>query len=51
MKLKYKKIVVTGGNGRFAKILKDNNPGKNYYFTTKKKLNILKIRSIEKYLK
>ena len=51
MKLKYKKIVVTGGNGRFAKILKDTNPGKNYYFPTKKKLNILKIRSIEKYLK
>ena len=51
MKLKYKKIVVTGGNGRFAKILKDTNPGKNYYFPAKKKLNILKIRSIEKYLK
>ena len=45
-----KKIIVTGGNGRFGKILKELS-GKNYLFPSKKQLNILSIKSTEKYLK
>ena len=45
-----KKILVTGGNGRFGKILKKMS-GKNYLFPSKKQLNILSIKSIEKYIK
>lgn len=44
------KIVVTGGYGRFGKILK-KNVGKNYIFPKKKQLNILKLNSIIKFLK
>ena len=43
-----KLILVTGGNGRFAKILKKNNKKLNLYFSTKKECNILNINSIEK---
>ena len=46
-----KKIVITGGEGRFAKTLKKNNKNLNLFFPTKKELNILSIKSIEKYLK
>ena len=45
-----KKIVVTGGSGRFGKILK-KNVKKNYFFPNKKELNILNLNSIIKYLK
>ena len=45
------KIVVTGGTGRFGKILKNYDSKKIYLFPTKKELNILKINSIKKYLK
>jgi len=45
--MKYK-IIVTGGDGRFAKILKDKNKKLNLIFLSKKKLNILNINSIEK---
>tara|TARA_A100001011_G_C14245089_1_gene815172 strand:- start:190 stop:900 length:711 start_codon:yes stop_codon:yes gene_type:complete len=44
------KIVVTGGSGRFGKILKEK-VGLNYIFPKKSQLNILKINSILKYLK
>ena len=44
------KIVVTGGNGRFGKILK-KNVDKNYIFPNKRELNILNLKSILKYLK
>ncbi len=44
------KIIVTGGTGRFAKILK-KNVGNNYFFPKKNELNILKLRSLMKYLK
>ena len=40
------KIVVTGGYGRFGKILK-KNVGKNYIFPKKKQLDILKLNSID----
>ena len=42
-----KKILVTGGEGRFAKVLKEKNKLLNVYFATKKNCNILNLRSIE----
>ena len=44
-------IVVTGGNGRFAKVLKKTNLKHKIYFPDKTKLNILKIQSIRSFLK
>jgi len=46
-----KKIVITGGDGRFAKTLRDSNTNLNIFFPNKKKLNILSLKSIESYLK
>ena len=45
-----KKIVITGGSGRFGTILKKNIFFKKSYFPTKNQLNILKTKSIRKYL-
>ena len=44
------KIVVTGGTGRFGRILKQN-VGRNYFFPKKNELNILKLNSMIKYLR
>jgi len=41
-------ILVTGGNGRFVKILKKENKKLNLKFLNKKDLNILNLNSIEK---
>ena len=49
--MKKNKILFTGGNGRFGKVLKNHNSKKIYLFPSKKELNILKINSIKKYLK
>ncbi len=46
-----KKIIFTGGNGRFGKVLKKYNFKDSFYFPNKKDLNITSIRSIERYLK
>ena len=46
-----KKILVTGGNGRFAKVLKKKNKKLNLIFTTRKNCNILKLNSIIKCVK
>lgn len=46
-----KLILVTGGDGRFCKILKKKNKILNLYFTPKKECNILDINSIEKVIK
>ncbi len=46
-----KKILVTGGNGRFAKVLKEKNKNLNLYFASKKECNILRDASIEKIIK
>ena len=46
-----KKIVITGGDGRFANILKIKNKKLNILYPNKKTLDILSISSIEKYLK
>ena len=45
------KIIVTGGDGRFAKILKKKNKILNLKFFSKKELNILSVRSIENIIK
>tara|TARA_A100001015_G_scaffold319264_1_gene441636 strand:+ start:653 stop:1369 length:717 start_codon:yes stop_codon:yes gene_type:complete len=44
------KIVVTGGTGRFGKVLRQN-VGKNFIFPKKTQLNILRLNSIIKFLK
>ena len=46
-----KRIVITGGEGRFARTLRNSNSNLNIFFPNKKKLNILSLRSIESYLK
>ncbi len=51
MKSIKKKIVITGGDGRFAKTLRGSNTNLNIFFPNKKKLNILSLKSIESYLK
>ena len=45
-----KKIVITGGTGRFARILKKNKTKHKLYFPTRKQLNILSYEKIKKYL-
>ena len=45
-----KKIVITGGEGRFAQILKRDNKKLNIIYPSKKDLNILNLNSIKKYL-
>ena len=46
-----KKILITGGQGRFANILKQSKLKLNLIFPSKKELNILDIKSIERYIK
>ena len=42
------KILVTGGDGRFAKLLKSKNKKLNLIFCSKKQLDILNLKSIRK---
>ena len=46
-----KKIIFTGGNGRFGKIFRTIKHKEKIFFPTKKELNIKDIKSIEKYIK
>ena len=46
-----KKILVTGGDGRFAKVLKNKYQKLNLYFASKKECNILSEKSILKTIK
>ena len=46
-----KKIVITGGDGRFAQVLKRKNKKLNIFYPNKKELNVLNVNSIQKYLK
>ncbi len=46
-----KKIIVTGGDGRFAKVLKKENKKLKIFFPSKKIFNILDINSMKKYIK
>ena len=45
-----KKIIITGGDGRFAKVLKVKNKKLNIFYPNKKELNILNVNSIRKYI-
>ena len=45
------KILVTGGEGRFANVLKKNNKILNLVFSSKKNCNILNLKSIERIVK
>ena len=45
-----KKIVVTGGTGRFGSVLKKSKFNYQMFFPNKNKLNITKFKSIKKYL-
>jgi len=49
--LNKKKIIITGGNGRFAKVLKNAQLKLNLFFPSKDQLDITKISSIQKYIK
>ncbi len=51
MKKNKTKILVTGGNGRFAKVLKRGNVNLNLNFASKKECNILSEKSILKVIK
>ena len=42
------KILVTGGEGRFSKILKKKNKSLKLFFASKEQCNILNVKSIEK---
>ena len=46
-----KKFLITGGDGRFAKQLKEKFKSKNFIFLNKKKFNILNRKQIEKKIK
>ena len=46
-----KKILVTGGEGRFSKVLRRNNKKLNLIFKSKKELDILNYNSLEKIIK
>ena len=46
-----RKILVTGGEGRFAKVLKSKNKKLNLIFVNKKYCNILDEYSLEKCIK
>lgn len=46
-----KKIIITGGKGRFAQVLKKSKLNLNIKFPSKSELNIQKISSIKKYIK
>ena len=47
LNIKKEKILVTGSNGRFAKVLKEKNKTLNLFFLNKKQCNILSIKSLE----
>ena len=49
--MKQKRIVMTGGTGRFAKIFKKIKKKEKIYFPTKKILNLKNFNSIKKYIK
>jgi dTDP-4-dehydrorhamnose reductase len=50
MKLNYK-IVITGGSGRFGSVLQKKYKSNKLFYPNKEQLNILSLKSSEKYLK
>ncbi len=51
MKKSNKRIIVTGGDGRFAKVLKKTKNDLDILYPNKNQLNILSLSSINKYIK
>ena len=49
--MRKKKIIITGGNGRFATAIKKSKINLNFIFPSKSQLNILKISSIKNFIK
>jgi dTDP-4-dehydrorhamnose reductase len=49
--VKIKKIIMTGGSGRFGKVFKKIKKDGKFYFPSKKTLNIKDLGSVKKYLK
>ena len=49
--IKKKKIIVTGGTGRFGEVLKKTKLNYSLFFPSKNELDITKFNSIKKYLK
>ncbi len=49
--MKQKKIIMTGGSGRFAKVFKKIKRNVKIYYPTKVQLNIKKLTSIKDYIK
>jgi dTDP-4-dehydrorhamnose reductase len=49
--MKQKKIIMTGGSGRFAEVFKKLKNTKNIFFPSRKVLNLTNISSIQKYVK
>jgi len=49
--MKQKKIIMTGGSGRFAGVFKRYHNKENIFFPSKKNLDLLNISSIQKYVK
>ena len=49
--MKQKKIIMTGGSGRFAKVFKKFKNKEDIFFPSKKTLNLVNINSIRKYVK
>ncbi len=49
--MKNKKIIMTGGSGRFAKVFKKINKKKQIFYPSKKSLNLKDLNSIKKYVK
>ena len=49
--MREKKIIMTGGSGRFAQIFKKIKNNKKIYYPSKKDLNLKNLNSIEKYVK
>ena len=46
-----KKIIFTGGSGRFGEVFKKLKNNFKIFYPTKKSLNILNLNSIENYIK
>ncbi len=46
-----KKIIITGGDGRFATVLKESKFNHKFLFPNKRQLNILNVSSIRNYIK
>ena len=49
--MKQKKIVMTGGNGRFAQVFKKIKKKEKIFYPSKQVLNLKNITSIKKYIK